>query len=249
METPIIRSYATPYDVAKAVADEFLAYTTSCIAETGNCIVALSGGTTPNELFGILNTDAYRNEVDWENIRFIWVDERYIPQTNPDNNYYKAKDILFSKLSGCAHTVPIPTNLGTVEEVAAFYEKDINTVLKACDKEAPDLVLLGLGDDGHTASLFPKSTALHVRDKKVAYVKDGKVWERITLTLPFLIASKATWFTVVGLKKQAALSRVLSQSERYREDSWEDRVDRTLPAAILPLERAIFFVDEEAYPQ
>ncbi len=248
METSLIKTYETPQDVARAVADAFVTYTKQCIEETSSCVVALSGGTTPNELFTLLNTDEYRKQIDWENIFFLWVDERFIPQNDPDNNYFKARERLFSKLGCCAHVYPIPTDKGTVDEAAARYEKEIETVFQACGKEQLDLVLLGLGDDGHLASLFPKSEALHERLHKVAPVTDGKVWDRITLTLPMIIDSKEIWFTVVGDAKKAALSRVFRQIESYGDESWEKRVDKTLPAAILPQHNVHWFVDEKALP-
>lgn len=244
----MIHVFSTAEEVAVAVAEAFIPYTEKCISETGNCIVAISGGTTPNALFSLLNTDAYRDRVDWEHLYFIWVDERFIPQNDPDNNYFRAKERLFCGMRGLCHIYPVPTNNGTVEEAAALYEKEVNTVLIACRKDVPDLVLLGLGDDGHTASLFPKSEALRIFDRRVAYVKDGKVWDRVTLTFPFLISGKAIWFTVVGDAKRAALSRVLRQIDSYGDEPWEKRIDRTLPAAVFPKEKVTWYVDEKAKP-
>lgn len=248
MEKSLIHKFSTPEEVAVAVAEDFVPFTKQCIEESGNCIVALSGGTTPNALFSLLSTDSYKNRIDWEHVYFIWVDERFIPQNDPDNNYFRAKERLFGGLRGICHIYPIPTNNGTVEEAAALYEKEVDTVLQACGKDAPDLVLLGLGDDGHTASLFPKSEVLHLFSRRVAYVKDGKVWDRITLTFPFLVSGKAIWFTVVGDAKRAALSRVLRQIESYGDEPWDKRIDRTLPAAVFPAEKVTWYVDAKAKP-
>ena len=118
MARDIIHSFSTGDDVAKAVADRFITYTNACIAETGSCVVAVSGGTTPNALFSLLDTDAYTNHIDWEHIFFLWVDERFVPQSNPDNNFGRAKDRLFGNIMGAAHYYPVPTNNGTVEEAA-----------------------------------------------------------------------------------------------------------------------------------
>ena len=148
---------------------------------------------------------------------------------------------------GAAHYYPVPTNNGTVEEAADKYEQEVKMVLKRTEKETIDLVLLGLGDDGHTASLFPKSDALYERDRLVVAVKDGKVWDRVTLTFPVLETAKSIWFTVVGSSKEAALARVLRQRAEYEEYSWEDRVDHCLPGAVLTHDPVEWYVDESAY--
>ena len=98
-----------------------------------------------------------------------------------------------------------------------------------------------------TASLFPKSDALYERDRLVVAVKDGKVWDRVTLTFPVLETAKSIWFTVVGSSKEAALARVLRQRAEYEEYSWEDRVDHCLPGAVLTHDPVEWYVDESAY--
>ncbi len=156
------------------------------------------------------------------------------------------KKRLFAHISGRSHYYPIPTNEGTVEEAAENYEREVKTVLAACDKDAMDLVLLGLGDDGHTASLFPKSQALLEKERLVTHVKDGKVWNRITMTFPFLAKSKDVWFTVVGESKSAALEKVIQQRKLYEFDTWEKRINHTLPGAVLSHEHILWFVDSAA---
>ena len=100
MARDIIHAFPTGDDVAKAVADRFLTYTNECIAETGACVVAVSGGTTPNALFSLLDSDEYTNRIDWEHIFFLWVDERFVPQSNPDNNFWPCKRSLIWKYYG-----------------------------------------------------------------------------------------------------------------------------------------------------
>lgn len=247
MAQDIIHQYGTADEVARAVADAFITYTQARIAKTGTCVVAVSGGTTPNALFELLNSDAYMERVDWENIYFLWVDERFVSQSSPDNNFYRAKTRLFSHIGGSCHFYPVPTNSGTVEEAAEVYEKEVKTVLQACEKDHLDLALLGLGDDGHTASLFPSSEALHEKNRLVTYVKDGKVWDRVTMTFPFLAAADDVWFTVVGDTKRAALTKVLRQRKDYADDSWESRVGHVLPGAVLSHDTVEWFVDKDAH--
>ncbi len=244
---PHVNVFTTPEEVAKHIADLFVEKANEHIAETGNFLVAVSGGTTPNHLFSLLNTDEYRERLDWERIYFIWVDERFIPQYDPDNNYHRAEEKLFRHVPGAVHVFPVNTNSGTVEEAARAYAREVEMVLQVVDKKAPDLTLLGLGDDGHTASLFPRSEMLQVMDKKVAYVKDGKVWDRVTLTFPFIIASREIWFTVVGESKRVALGHVFQQVKRYQDLTWEERISRTLPGAVIPQDHTQWFVDAAAY--
>lgn len=244
---PHVNVFETPDEVAKCVADLFLEKAEECIKETGTFLVAVSGGTTPNALFSLLNTDAYREKLDWERIYFIWVDERFIPQYDEDNNFHRAEEKLFSHITGPVRIFPVNTNSGTVEEAARSYEREVKMVLQVVGKDAPDLTLLGLGDDGHTASLFPRSEMLQVMDKNVAYVKDGKVWDRVTLTFPFIISSREIWFTVVGESKRVALCHVFQQVKRYQDLTWEERIERTLPGAVIPQDHTQWFVDAAAY--
>jgi len=245
MAQDIIHRFDTLDEVAQAVAERFVEYTNECIARTETCIVGLSGGTTPNALFELLNSDAYVNRIDWENIYFLWVDERFVPHSNPDSNYYRAKTRLFSNIQGCYHVYPVPTSKGTVEEVARLYEKEVDTVLKACEKTGLDLVLLGLGDDGHVASLFAGSVALKATTR-IAAVEDGKVWERVTMTFPFLATVAAVWYTVVGESKRAALAKVLKQRIDYESDTWEERLGHVLPGAVIAQPTVEWYVDAAA---
>lgn len=245
----LVHTFETAEEVARVVAERFIAYTNEMIDKTGSCVVAISGGTTPNALFSLLDTDEFNRVVDWEHIYFLWVDERFVPQSDANNNFNRAKDRLFGNIMGVAHYYPVPTNGGTVEEAATRYEEEVEIVLQRTEKDRLDLVLLGLGDDGHTASLFPKSVALYEEEKKVVPVKDGKVWDRVTMTFPFLAMAKEVWFTVVGGSKESALGRVLRQRKEYEAEAWQDRVDHVLPGAVLSHELVEWFVDKEANPE
>lgn len=246
MAQDLVHRFPSGSDVATAVAERFADFTAQCIAETGNCVVALSGGTTPNALFELLAKEPYSKQLDWERIYFLWVDERFVPSTNPDSNFYRAKERLFGDIGACCHFYPVPTDSGTVEEAAAAYEKEVSVVLKACGKEQLDLVLLGLGDDGHTASLFPRSVALTEKVRLVTYVKDGKVWDRVTMTFPFLSKARHAWFTVVGDSKAAALARVFRQRRDYANECWEQRIGHVLPGAVLNQDGLEWYIDEAA---
>lgn len=248
MAQTIINSLQNPEAVAEKVAADLILKINEIVAQTGNCVVAISGGSTPSLLFSRLAEDEIQEQIDWDKVYFIWVDERLVPHTDEASNYGNARKILFSKIRKATHTFPIPTNDLTVEAAAELYNREVETVLEICNKETIDIVLLGLGADGHTASLFPRSEVLEIGDRLVAPVTDGKIWDRVTLTLPALVESKNIWFMVVGDTKKAALARVLQQAKQYEEDDIEQRINKVLPAAILPLERAVFYIDENADP-
>lgn len=246
MAQTIINRLKTPSDVANKVVEDLILKINTFIKDTGNCIVALSGGSTPTAMFELLAKEDIQSQIDWDKVYFIWVDERFVPHTDENSNYGTARAILFSKIT--AHVFPVPTKEITIEESADLYNREVKTVLEICGKESIDIVLLGLGADGHTASLFPKSVVLEKEDSLVAAVMDGKKWNRVTLTVPALVASKNIWFVVVGDNKKAALARVWQQAEQYKDEKWQDRISKVLPAAILPLEKAVFYIDEEADP-
>lgn len=246
MPKDVIRQFVTPQGVTEAVAKDFLARTQAYIKETGTCVVAISGGRAVNGFLELLRSPAYLDRIDWENIYFLWTDERFVPQSSEDNNFHRAKERLFSHISGCCHFYPVQTEAGTLEEVATLYDKELTTVLSACEKEAADILILGLGDDGHIASLFAKSPVLEEKELSVRAVPSGKVWDRVTMTFPFLAKTKDVWFAVVGETKMAALARVLRQRETYQDDTWQDRIGHVLPGAVLSQDEVRWYVDEAA---
>lgn len=97
-------------------------------------MVAISGGRAVNGFLELLRSPAYLDRIDWENIYFLWTDERFVPQSSEDNNFHCAKERLFSHISGCCHFYPVQTEAGTLEEVATLYDKELTTVLSACEK-------------------------------------------------------------------------------------------------------------------
>jgi len=196
---------------------------------------ALSGGNTPRTLYALLATD-FRNEIPWESIHLFWGDERYVPQDNAMSNYHLIREALLEHVKiNPSHIHPIPTNFDDPDEAAKAYE----AVLKSCFSTSwPtfNLVLLGLGHDGHTASLFPGSPALENRNRWVIPTKSPtEPHRRITLTLSALAHAKQIYFLVTGADKTDALQRTLTEGE-------------DTPAARLLSRRpdAVFWTDEAA---
>jgi 6-phosphogluconolactonase len=179
-----------------------------CLAERDRCQIALSGGTTPEAAYHLLG----REHLPWNRVDLLMGDERWVPADDPLSNARMVRASLMASAPGaqaCFH--PVPTNYASVDEGVAAYAA---TLEQLCAASPPvlDLVLLGLGDDGHTASLFPGTAATQVRDRWVT-VGEGKGIPRITFTAPVLSAARQVVFVVAGGNKQQALQRLLDPNE------------------------------------
>jgi 6-phosphogluconolactonase len=180
--------------------------------------VALSGGSTPRRLFDILSATPYRDRIDWSRWCVYWADERLVAADHADSNYQLAESRLLSRVPiARAHVHRAPVELGTAEQVAQAYEDELRAELAGGTATPPvlDLVLLGMGSDGHTASLFPGKPSLAETRRWVVPSTPGvlpPLVERVTLTLPVLNAARLVLFLVAGADKRAALSDVLSGS-------------------------------------
>jgi 6-phosphogluconolactonase len=201
--------------------------------------VAISGGSTPRRLYELLGVAPYRDQVDWQKVHFFWVDERCVPKEDEASNFKIAFDRLLSK-------VPIPNeNIHRIkseedpEKAARDYEGDMKKFFGASGLPVFDLVLLGMGEDGHTASLFPGSKSLQERARlAVPVYLGGSYGNRITLTLPVLDNAAQILFLVAGSSKATVLSEILSDGKRKGE----------FPAErIRPVKgRVIWLIDREA---
>jgi len=199
--------------------------------------LALSGGSTPRLLYRLLTT-AFRQRIDWSRLELFWGDERCVPHDHPDSNYRMAREELLARVDiPPAQIHPIPTD-GDPDDCARRYEAVLKSVYGAgsFDPARPlfDVMLLGLGGDGHTASLIPGQPVLDERSRWVAPVMKGRDEPRITLTYPAIESSRAVVFLVTGADKHDAVSRT-------REG------DQALPAARLqPQGETLWFLDSAA---
>jgi 6-phosphogluconolactonase len=207
-------------DVSLAAAHEFARITTSAVELRGRCFVALSGGSTPRGLNQALaRTEAIPStslgagqSVPWSGIEFFWSDERHVPPDHADSNYKMAYDTLLSKVPVApAQVHRVRAEGADAAIVAREYEQEIRTIVPQQDGTPRfDLILLGLGADGHTASLFPATAALHEQtrlcvDNWVPHLSA----HRITMTLPLLNAARAVCFLVSGAEKASIVRGVL----------------------------------------
>jgi 6-phosphogluconolactonase len=205
-----IRIFDSAGELNSQTAEFIIFLAEKSIAEKGNFVIALSGGETPKKLYALLAESPYREKLDWEKIIVFWGDERCVPENDRRNNAHQAKIALLDKVeipSGNVHRVPVNF---FPEKAAEEYEK----TLKLFFGNKPiqfDLILLGLGENGHTASLFPRTEVLEEKDPGIreVYLEKEKNF-RITMTAPMINLSKNILFLVTGRNKAEILNTVLS---------------------------------------
>ena len=179
--------------------------TRAALAAPGPYRVSLSGGSTPKVLYGLLASDEFRTRFPWSRVSWYWGDERFVPYDHPDSNYRMAREAMLAKVSVPSENIhPIPTD-GTPDDAARRYERTLQEAYGAITLDARrplfDLMLLGLGPDGHTASLLPGEPVLNERKRWVAAVSHGRPEVRITLTYPAIESSRRVAFLVAGEEK------------------------------------------------
>jgi 6-phosphogluconolactonase len=201
----------------RTAAELFVVAAVDAIRGRGVFTVALSGGTTPKGVYTLLaEDDTLRQQVPWEQVLFFWGDERHVPPDHPDSNFRMAYDAMLSRLPiDPDHLWRIKGEYEDASKAAEEYERDLRGVVRAGRAEDDglprfDLVLLGIGPDGHTASLFPGTSALHEPRRLVVANRVAKLdTERITLTAPVLNNASDVLFLIHGADKAEALHAVL----------------------------------------
>ncbi len=178
------------------------------IAQRGRATFALAGGSTPKPLYEALATQ----DLPWESIHIFWGDERYVPSDHPDSNERMARQAWLDHVSiPPANIHPMPTDEADPAIAAARHEQELQTFFQVQPGSFPsfDVILLGIGDDGHTASLFPHTAALQVCDRLITVGnKDGQ--PRITFTVPLINQAHCILFLVSGAGKQPALAQIFA---------------------------------------
>ncbi|MCA1588164.1 MAG: 6-phosphogluconolactonase [Chloroflexi bacterium] len=227
-----------PLAVAVATADRFVATIAGAIEEHGVARVALSGGSTPKRVYPLLLEPARRDAVDWSRVEFFWGDERAVPPDHPESNFGVAYSMLLSQLRDVrAHRIHrMPAEAQDLDAAALSHESELRLAfgVRAGDMAAFDLIWLGMGPDGHTASLFPGSLALDETQRWVVanWAPPQEAW-RMTLTFPILNAGRDVIFVVTGTDKADVLGRVRNG-------------DRELPAGRVTGEAVEWIVDAAA---
>lgn len=212
----MIRTFPTPDETLQALADFIVELSQKAIAKSGRFNVALSGGSSPKKLHQLLTSAEYRNKIDWTKAYLFVGDERYVPLDHPDSNFRMARETLIDPLDiETSHTFPVNTKLSP-EEAAADYERVIRSHFNNDCKF--DLIILGLGDNSHTASLFPHTRVLHEQKAlvKSEYIEEVKM-NRITFTAPLINASHAVAFLVYGSGKAEAVKHIIKDPVNIEE--------------------------------
>jgi len=216
-----IQTYLDAASLAWAAAEHFVTLAAEAIAARGQFAVALSGGSTPHATYALLASEEFAAHVDWSRIHIFWGDERCVPPDHPDSNYRMAHETLLDHVSLPARNVHRIRGEINPKEAAADYERMLRSFFaqkprgKGARDDGPipgfDLILLGMGADGHTASLFPDTAALHEQTRWVVahYVDKLSAW-RVTLSPVVINAAAHVTFVVSGAAKAEGLQEVLS---------------------------------------
>ena len=212
--------------------------TEAALAAHGAFRVSLSGGSTPKTLYGLLASDEFRTRFPWPRVSWYWGDERFVPYDHPDSNYRMTREAMLATAPMPSENIhPIPTD-GTPEDAAHRYERTLQEAYGAAtlNPQRPlfDVTLLGLGPDGHTASLLPGDPVLDERKRWVAAVSPGRPEVRITMTYPVIESSRRVAFLVAGEEKAEMFSAISTGNSH-------------VPAArVRPIGELFWFVDRAA---
>jgi len=212
--------------------------TSAALAARNTFRISLSGGSTPKKLYGLLASDEFRPRFPWHLVSWYWGDERFVPYDHPDSNYRMTREAMFDKAPVPPENIhPVPVD-GSAEDAARRYEALLQKIYGATsfDPNRPlfDVTLLGLGADGHTASLLPGEPVLEERKHWVAAVSHGRPEVRITMTYPAIESSRRVAFLVTGQEK-APIVRAIRGG------------DSNVPAArVEPVGELFWFMDKAA---
>lgn len=210
MQAPIILDHVE--DINLNVAEWFSQISSEAIADHGKCHVALAGGNTPRALYELLASEKFSGQIDWQHINFYFGDERAVPLDHEQSNFRMAHEAMLDKLSVPATNVfPLIPDLENLENSAQHYEKILKRELPEAKDGNPefDLILLGMGADGHTASLFPDTDILTNTENLVSkvYVEKLSAW-RVSFTFPLINHAKHIAIMVVGDDKAGKLKQI-----------------------------------------
>ncbi|MDA1131676.1 MAG: 6-phosphogluconolactonase [Proteobacteria bacterium] len=236
--TPVVQVLPGTAAVAEAAAAAVAAAITQARARRGRALLALSGGETPRRTYARLAADPYRTSVPWSDTQVFWSDERCVPATDPASNFGMANTALLSRLSAIGGVHPVRGDLGA-DAAAADYDRLLRSFGDSGRPPRLDLILLGVGADGHTASLFPGGEAGAPGALAATSIAPQPPISRVTMTLPVLNAARAILFVVTGANKRPALTRILGTPP-----------DLSLPAAqVRPSAgRVTWMLDRDAAP-
>jgi 6-phosphogluconolactonase len=202
-------------ELSRQSAERFSQLAVESVESARRITVALSGGSTPQHLYSLLASPDYKDQIPWSNVELFWGDERCVPPDHPESNFRMAQEALLSKIKIPPQNIHRMRGEQETQAAAAEYEKELQKIFGLNSGALPrfDLILLGIGEDGHTASLFPGSEALNETKHLVVAPFVAKLNSyRLSLTLPVLNNAANVWFLVMGASKADAVKQALSAS-------------------------------------
>ena len=237
-EIIVVKVFKDSADVLSALADFIVAKAKEAIARDGRFNFALSGGSSPKQLYELLASDLYRTKIEWKKVFFFFGDERYVPLDHKNSNYLMVEHSLFEPLGISSDQIYEVNTALTPQDAAGDYEQRLRDHFGDSGCRF-DFILLGLGDNSHTASLFPYTAVLHEKEALIKEIFVGEVnMYRITFTAPLINAARVIVFLVYGESKAEAVHHIL-----------EDPLDiEVYPAQLIqPINGELFwFIDEGA---
>jgi len=237
---PEVNIFNNSTELSRRAADEFVRLAKSAVKNGNRFAVVLSGGSTPRLLYRLLASE-YREKIQWSSVHLFWGDERYVPHDDPQSNYLMVKEALLDHIEIPRENIhPMPVHFSDPEAAARSYETDLKAFFHDGNCRF-DLLLLGLGTDGHTASLFPGSPVLREQERwvRTAIAPPGMPSSmRLTLTLPVINNALNVWFLVSGAEKKSVARSIL-----YGTNDAENHY----PAAMVkPEGRLVWMVEKNA---
>ncbi len=238
MENVKLNIFKTPDEVLTAIVAYFIKLGNEAITQNGIFNVALSGGSSPKKMYEMLASSDYKEKLDWDKVYFFFGDERYVPADSPESNYLMSKKALFDPLQiPSSQIISVNTTLPP-DQAAEAYASAIYTHFKPYNVKF-DLILLGLGDNSHTASLFPHTSILQDRESsvKAVFLEDQQVY-RISMTAPMINEAHQIAFLLYGAGKAEAVHHVLEDETNIQE----------YPAQLIKTDNSDiqWFLDEDA---
>jgi 6-phosphogluconolactonase len=204
-------------ELNRQAAEQYVSLAREAFARSGRFTVGLSGGSTPKALYSLLASPDYTERLDWSRVHLFWGDERCVPPDHPENNFRMVQESLLSKIQIPSENVHRMMGEKEPEQAATKYEEHLRQFFCLPRGGVPrfDLIFLGLGEDGHTASLFPDTAALNEKEHLVAAVYLDKLKTyRLTLTLPVINAAARIIFLVTGQSKSTVVNKLLSADSK-----------------------------------
>lgn len=237
----VVRIFPDIHALSHAAADTFRSLAGMAVSNRGRFAAALSGGSAPKGLYTLLAERPYSDQIEWERVHLFWADERCVPPEHVDSNFKLVHELLLSRVAIPDKNIHRIKGERGAERAAEDYEQYLRAFFGDEDFPALDLVILGVGEDGHTASLFPGSPQVMEHNRLAAPVFPGNQKKgRVTLTLPVLNHAKQVLFLVSGLSKQKIIRSIL-----------QDGNPDELPAGLVHLVTgsSSWYLDEDAASQ